>query len=633
MGLILSIPFDFDFLPLLIVVAIAWVIPIIMNLLRLRRIPTVVVEIIVGYFVGDYVIGYSTPDSMRVLEFLALSGFLFLMFLSGLEIDVDRIFTSVSLKKTSFSKIIRNPLWVGVAIFISTLLLSYVAAYALSGVVDITNIGYFALIMVTTSVGIVMPVLKNSGEVNTRFGQMIISAAAIADILSIILFTISAFIIENGFKLEIFWILLLIIAFYVFYHIGNWLKDISFFKKINFQLSHAASQISFRGSMLIIMVFVVLSQFIGDEVVLLGAFLGGLLLSIFLHKERSLLIVKLDGAGFGFFIPVFFIMVGVKFDPKALLDLDSGLVVFLSLLLFSLMIVKILPALLWAKLFGTRRAIAGGFLMASRLSLIIAASTIGLQLGVISPAINASFILMAVITCLFSPLLYNIIMPKEERNSEKTIIVGGSSTGVLLARRLRMHNKSIVIIEKSKKRYDDILSKGINAIYGDGSDEEVFKKVNLASSNYVVVVTGDNNEDVKVCKMLQKEFGHEKLIVRSDNSAINTVLKRMEVERIDTLRAITSTIENLILRPTVYNTLIESFDNFSVEEIKIINPNIQGKMLKEIPFHHETTLLLVKREGKLFIPDANTHMFLGDIISVFGTDSGLKIVKNHCSGN
>jgi len=120
-------------------------------------------------------------------------------------------------------------------VFFQQLFLSYVTV--------IQHIWYFALIMVTTSVGIVLPVLKSSGEINSRFGQMVIIAAAIADIFSIILFTLTAFVIEKGFKLELLWILVLLVVFYIFYHIGKWLKNVSVFNKITFQLSHAASQI------------------------------------------------------------------------------------------------------------------------------------------------------------------------------------------------------------------------------------------------------------------------------------------------------------------------------------------------------------------------------------------------------
>ncbi|MCD4746878.1 MAG: monovalent cation:proton antiporter family protein [Bacteroidales bacterium] len=628
---LLNISFDFEYFPLLIVVALAWLVPMVMSLFRFNKIPTVIIEIVAGYFIGRYLLNSFSAESFKMLEFLALTGFIFLMFLSGLEINVDQIIASMPKKKITYSRFLKNPLLVGLAIFIITLVLSYIGAIFLSSLVDIKNKWYFALIMVTTSVGIILPILKNRGEINSRYGQMLILAAAIADILSITLFTFTAFILINGFKIELLLILALFITFYVFYYIGIRYNNITIFKKLTFQLSHAASQISIRGTLLLILIFVVLAQYIGEEVILLGAFLGGLLLSVFLHKERSLLIIKLDGMGFGFFIPIFFIMVGAKFNPADLKEFDNSLFIFLGLLLITLFAVKVIPSFLWSRLFGYKKAISGGFLMSSRLSLIIAASAIGLEMEVISPGINACFLIMAVITCLISPVIYNYLNPGNILTGNKIIIIGGSSTGVLLARRLKMHGKAAVIVEKNKDRFKEMHSKGLNAFLGNGTDVSIYNQLNLKPLNYVIVSTNSDKENIKICELLRKEFNHEKIISKSDNSYIEQTLKRLNVEILDVTRVIATTIENLILRPTTYHALVETFENFSVEEITITKREIDGLQVKEIPFHEDGTLILVKRGNSMFIPHGETYFKLGDVINVFGTDSALEDIKSKLS--
>jgi Kef-type K+ transport system membrane component KefB len=626
-GILLNISFDYDYLPLLIVVAIAWFVPMIMSLLNLSKIPTVIVEIIVGYFIGQYFLASFSDGNLQILDFLALTGFVFLMFLSGLEIDVDQILASMPRRRITYALFLKNPLLVGLVIFFITLILSYFGASLLSGIVKINNIWYFALIMVTTSVGIIFPVLKNRSEISSRFGQMMILAAAVADIFSIVLFTITAFIISKGFKIELLYILALLFVFFIFYRIGVRLTKVSVYRKLSYQLSHAASQINIRGTILLILIFVVLAQFIGKEVILLGAFLGGLLLSIFLHKDRSLLIIKLDGMGFGFFIPIFFIMVGANFNPEALRELDDSLFVFLGFLTITLFAVKVIPSLLWLRLFGFKRAISGGFLMASRLSLIIAASTIGLELGIISPGINACFIIMAVVTCFISPIIYNYLNPKSIFAGDKTIIVGGSSTGVLLARRLKMHGKSAIIVEKNKKRYNELHLKGFQAFLGDGTDRLVFERLKLSPSNYIVVLTGSNEKNVKICELLRREFNHEKIISKSGNSIIEQTLRRLEVEILDATRVIATTIENLIVRPTIYHSLVETFENFTVEEITVTSKDIDGLQIKEIPFHKDGTLMLIRRGSNMYIPHGDTYLRIGDIINVFGTNAALVDIK------
>jgi Kef-type K+ transport system membrane component KefB/Trk K+ transport system NAD-binding subunit len=608
----------------MVVMGLAWGIPMALSLLRTKRIPSVIVEIIMGYAAGRLLLSNAGPESITILEFLGLTGFIFLMFLSGLEIDMDQVLGSFPRKKINYSRLKKNPLLTAVVYFCITIILSYTGAIFLSKIVDIKNNWYFALIMVTTSVGIILPVIKTRGETNTSYGQMIILTAAIADILSIILFTFTAYIMKNGFRIQIMFILFLFALFYLLYWMGNRFRNISLLKKISFQLSHAASQLSIRGTILLLLIFVVISQYISSEVILLGAFLSGILISLFLHKGRSLLMVKLDGMAYGFFIPVFFIMVGVKFDPSSLKEFEFTLIPFLILLLLLLVAIKLIPSVLFIRQFGTRRALSGGFLLSSRLSLIIAASAIGLELGVISPGINASFVIMAIATCFLGPLLFNSINHQDRQRTGKTIIVGGSSKGVLLARRLNIHGKDSVIIEIEKSRFKDLSSKGIKAFCADGSDPLTYKTLRMRASDYVIVDTGSDDMNIAICGMLRKDYKHEKIISLSNNKDIERKFKNLNVEIIDVRRVMATTIENLIVRPATYHALVETFENFSVEEIPLINSSLDGHKVREITFHKDAILIMVKRGTSLFIPNGETYLRTGDVVNILGTDSALE---------
>ncbi len=607
----------------MVVLGIAWIIPILLSAFRLRKVPSVIVEIILGFVVGHYFMEIDA-DSLYILRFLALSGFIFLMFLSGLEIDMDQIIASLPRRKISVSRYLSNPLLVGITHFLIAMLLSYVAAWLLSGMTEIKSVWYFSLIMVTTSVGIILPVLKNRGEIGTRFGQMLIIAAAVADIFIILLFTFTASIIKSGFHFDLLLILALFAVFYIFYQLGQRMKNIPRLKKISYQLSHAASQINVRSIILLILVFVVIAQYIGEEVILLGSFLSGLLLSAFLHKGRSLVMIKLDGMGYGFFIPIFFVMVGFEFDPAAFQEFESSLYLFLFTLLGMLFLIKIIPSLIWQPLFGWRHAISGGFLMSSRLSLIIAAAAIGLNLGVITPGINASFVMMAVLTCLLSPTIFNAMLPVKVLEGKKTIIIGGSSTAVLLARRMHLHGKKAIIVEKEEKRFREIKEKGLWTVRGDGLDTGLYREIKLKPEDYVVVECGEELVNLAVSSLLRNEFLHEKVITRSGSARFEQKLKQIGVDAVDARRVIATAMENMIIRPTTYYDLVESFENFSLDEITVLNRDIDGRQVKTIPFHHDAILMIVKRGHESFIPHGESYLRIGDILHVFGTETALE---------
>jgi Kef-type K+ transport system membrane component KefB len=169
--------FEFDYWPLFLIFAIAWLIPMIMTFLGLTRTPTVIIEIIAGILIGPFVL--DLMPSTDYIDFLALTGFVFLMFLSGLEIDIEAIVCTLPKKNFSAGKFITNPLLSGIIIYLLTLALAFLSAVLLSVTAeDIRDYWYFALIMSTSSVGIILPVLKDRGEVNMKRGQLIMLAAA-----------------------------------------------------------------------------------------------------------------------------------------------------------------------------------------------------------------------------------------------------------------------------------------------------------------------------------------------------------------------------------------------------------------------------------------------------------------------
>ncbi|MFB6306187.1 MAG: monovalent cation:proton antiporter family protein [Flavobacteriales bacterium] len=611
---------DIDLIPLFIICAVAWLIPMGMSMLGMGKVPAVIIEIIAGIIIGDNVLGWvsGTP----YLEFLALIGFIFLMFLSGLEVEVDHVIATFPKKGLTLARFLANPFLVGLMLYIGTLGLSVIAAKLLSTIIEISNPWNFALIMSTSSVGIIVPVLKNRGESQYKYGQMIILSAAIADIFSILLFTFTASYLKHGFRYEILFIFSLIAAFFIAYYLGRYFIRLKLIKKLFFKLSHAASQIKVRGTMLLILAFVIVSQLVDAEVIL-GAFLSGLILSIFLTKSRSALMIKLDGMGFGFFIPIFFIMVGAELDLSALQEFDNSFL-FLFLFLISLYLVKIIPSFIWWRLFGFRKSIAGGILLSSRLSLIIAAAQIGLELGVIAPAMNAAVIIVAIVTCTFSPILYENINIMKRIKDYKTIIVGGDKIGIEVAERMKMHGYQAVIVEINEKRYKEIKNMGIDTYWGDGRNMEIYKELGLKDDNYVVVVTDDKQTNIEVSENVRHELQHENVITKPVSVEESLYLKNKGVKVVDIEWTIATNIENLILRPSTYTTLIESFENYAVEEIIITNKDIDGKQVKDFLFHKDGSLMMLKRKkGESLIPHGDTYFHTGDLVTVLGNEEAL----------
>jgi Trk K+ transport system NAD-binding subunit len=217
-----------------------------------------------------------------------------------------------------------------------------------------------------------------------------------------------------------------------------------------------------------------------------------------------------------------------------------------------------------------------------------------------------------------------LIAPDASLEGNKTILIGGNKIAVLLAKRLKMHGKKAVIIEKDSERANEIRSKGIYCIEGDGRDMQVYKEVAITSADYVVVETGSSRENYKICQMLKNDMFHDKIITRSFTSIFEEKLKKLDVTTVDLTGVLATTIESLILRPTTYHALVESFESFSVQEIVIRNKEVDGMQVKDVPLHKDVILMMVKRDNSNYIPHGETYFKLGDILHVFGTDSALE---------
>ena len=621
----LGIVFGVDYLPLLVVVLIAWATPMILSTFKLEKFPSVLVEMIAGYLLGRLFMTYLNPESLFLLDFLALTGLIFIMFLSGLEINIDQLIGSFP-RKITWRGFTTNPLLSGIAHYMITLVLSLAGTYLLSKLVYIPNIWFFAIIPTTTFMGIVYPVLKNRGETRSYYGQTLIITSAIADVLSILIITITAIYMKFGFHYELLLVLGLLLFSFIVYLLGKKFTG-TFFKRISFQQGHAITQITVRGAILLMLVFVTIAQFAGPEVVVLGAFICGFVLSFFIKKEKSLLIIKLEGIGFGFFIPIFFIMVGAKFQPANLLEFQGSLFLFLPLLFAFFFIVKILPSFIWMNIFRFRKSMAAGFLLAARLGLVIAAASVGLELGAITSGANASFIIMVLVTCILSPVMYEIIYKKPRVSKDKIVIVGGSSVGVILARRMKVLNKQALIIENDPRRYREIKAKGITVFQADASDPATYRQIGLSPENYVVVLTGSDQRNLDICAMLRYELHHENIISKPDNLVMDKQMALLNIETLDARGVLANAIETLIMRPTIHSALVETFEHFSVEDIMVSGDQVHGKQIMEIPFHKEGMILLVRKADEIVIPHGDTYLRKGDIVTAFGTESALLEIK------
>lgn len=513
-----------------------------------------------------------------------------------------------------------NHLVLGVSTFVLTLGLAVGAAFLLSGFSLRMDPWILSLILATTSIGVVAPVLKERGFMGDRFGQLIMASAMVSDFLSIFLVSVYVLFRSRGLTFELLLALLLLAAFVVAYRVASAFQSHPPAKRLIDEISSTTSQIKLRGALALALVFIVLAETLGIENIL-GAFLAGFILSLFSEKGDSPLREKLDALGYGFFIPIFFIMVGVSFDLPALIRSREALL-SLPVLLIVAYAVKLLPALLYRFNCSWRETLAAGTLMSSRLSLLIAAAAIGLEIGALSQAVYSAVILVAVVTCTLSPVLFDALGPEPAAARQLVVVVGCRRFAELLTRRLRGHGRDTVLLCTDVEGG----ASGVPAAEAKRIRVEALRKAGADRARCVVVMEEEDEDNLQICRMIRLILDVPNVISWVRDPARNPEFRKLGVRVINPAYSTLLIIEGMVLNPEVISTFPDVDEALEIREVKLRNAEVAGSRLSELVLPPGVAILMIQRGDSLLVPDGNSVLASNDMITVAGSLSEVEQV-------
>jgi len=278
------------------------------------------------------------------------------------------------------------------------------AGYALRAIGQVRNPLFIGIVLSATAVGLVAPVLKDAGETESMFGQLVLAGATMADFGTIVLLSLffSGTSAGLGARLALLASFTALVAA-VGLAVGGMGRSVSL-SGLLVKLQDTTAQIRVRGAVLLLVAFIALAERFGLETIL-GAFMAGVILRIVDRDATAThphFRQKLDGIGYGFVIPVFFVASGVQFDLSALLA-SPPTMLRVPLFLLAILLVRGIPALVYRGAVGTRRTIAASLLQATSLSFIVAAADIGIAIGQISETTGAALIGAGLLSVMIFP--------------------------------------------------------------------------------------------------------------------------------------------------------------------------------------------------------------------------------------
>jgi Kef-type K+ transport system membrane component KefB len=373
-----------------VVAAVALLAPLALALSGLG-LPAIVLEILLGIVIGPQVLGWAAAD--EPVRVLALIGLAFLLFLSGTELDLRRLRGRV-LRLTGLA-------------FAISFALALLVGFGLDAAGLVRSPLLIAIVLSATGLGIVLPILKDAGETETGLGRVVIAGASIAEVGPIVLLSLF-FSGRSGSVGDKLVLLAAFVAFVVAVAVA--IAGLERSRRVSdalLRLQDTSAQIRVRGAFLLLTLFVVFASRFGLEAIL-GAFFAGATLRLVDRDEtmtHTFLQAKLEAAGFGIFIPFFFVSTGMKLDVRSLFEHGSTLA-RVPIFLAALLVVRGLPAVVYRPLTdGRGQIVAAGLLQATSLSIPVVAGQIGLSLGLISTQSYVALVAAGLLSVIVFPLV------------------------------------------------------------------------------------------------------------------------------------------------------------------------------------------------------------------------------------
>jgi Kef-type K+ transport system membrane component KefB len=346
--------------------------------------PVVVLELVLGIVIGPEILHLAHSDDF--VNFFANLGLGMLFFFAGYEIDFERIKG--------------KPMKLGGLGWLLSVGLAYGIGGALAAAGIVVSFLFTGSAMATTAIGTLIPILRDNGELKTRFGTYLLAAGGAGEFGPILLVTL---VLSTGHPLHEAAILLAFVALAIALALASVRYAWRGWPALE-RTFEASSQLAVRVTVVLIFGLVLLAGKLGLDI-LIGGFVAGMITRLALKgHELQVFESKLTAVGFGFFVPFFFVTSGIEFDLAALGSAEA--IAKLAMFFVLFLVVRGVPAtLLYRDVLATRDRAALAFYCATELPLVVAITTIAIDEGHMKTSTAAGLVGAAMLSTLIYPFV------------------------------------------------------------------------------------------------------------------------------------------------------------------------------------------------------------------------------------
>lgn len=600
-------------LSMFIVMLAALLIPILMARFKVNAIPTAVAEIMIGILLGKSALNIVVNTT--TLNLLSNLGVIILMFLSGMEIDFslfkrDRRDQRPEKEKESQAA---SPLRTSIFAFLTVVIMAWLCA----GIIDL--VGLFkepllaTIIFSTVALGVVIATLKEKEILAKPSGQALLLTAVFGEVVPMLALSVYASI--NGGNASRLWLLILlfvaaIILLYRFRQPYEWFV----------QITKSTTQVDIRLAFFLIFALVTVAETVGAEAIL-GGFLAGMVMKLLEPSEATR--DKLTSIGYGFFIPIFFIMTGVKLNLKALFANPSALAL-IPVFVIAFVLAKLPTWFIYQRTMTKRNAIAGSFLEMTTITLVLPALQVARNLHDITNTQASAFILAAVIVCLCGPVAFNSIYKLEKADlvKQRVVIMGTNIVSVPVAQQLSKEYYDVKMLTARQSSYQTYNSRAPRLTLQSDLSEAALEKGGFFDCDILVAGLGEleTENNIQIAAWA-KQHGVKRAIAQirmsKPNDEHRKIIEENDIEVLNAYNVETAVLKNLIESPLLMDMLVNS--DAGLFEATLRNQKYAGSELQTLAFIDDVTITRIYRNHKWIVPTGRTILEIGDRLMFTGS--------------
>lgn len=598
-------------LSFLIVMVAALIIPIFMARMHISNIPTAVAEIVTGIIIGKS--AFNIVDATSALSMMSTLGTMMLMFLSGMEINFD-LFKKQPGKKGSGP----SPVKMATSGFAMVIIAAVILGVILKLTGLFSDVFLATILFSTIALGVVIATLKEKEILGKPAGQTILLTAVLGEVIPMLALTFYAS-INGGNAGQLWLIVLLFLAAIVL--LRRFKQPYLWFSKI----SKSTTQLDVRLAFFLIFTLVVIAEQVGAENIL-GAFLAGMVMKLLEPSEATQ--DKLTSIGYGFLIPFFFIMTGVKLDLKTLVTNPQALLL-IPVLVVCFILAKIPVMFSYKRRFSTRNSFAGSFLTVTTITLVLPTLQVARNLHSITSTQSDAFTLAAVIVCVIGPIVFNSVYKLEKADlvKQRVVILGATTATVAVSQQLYKNWYDIRMVTDNEAKYKTFDSEVKNLTYLPKIDADSLKKGNFFDTDVIVVAFLNDKKNARLAKIAREHQVSRVITGINSPSSHDTSdqLQEMGVEIYNIFNVQTSVLRMMIESPSMLEMLTDT--EAGLFEAQVRNRNYVGDELQNLPFIENITVSRIYRHQPIS-PHGDTVLEFGDHLIFTGSHAKAEEARN-----